>query len=636
MNVKELVYYVPKEQHDKEVLKRLLDQHHEIRFVSFVGVDLRGYGTDEKIPIDLFKKEMDTFLKAGIQTDGSSVVLHNIATLNNAKVDIVPDMDVTWFVDYNAEYMDEETNLPVGTLKIPSFLVHENKRIGSRAILQRAITFFKNQLMEMLTKYPEVIQQVGILKVEDIDELLLTSATELELWVKTPEDRADEEKLSTSQSLKEQYWKKTRGLVRTCLEKTIILMEKYGFGPEMGHKEVGGVRGKLGPSGQFAHIMEQLEIDWKYSDAMQAADNELMVRDLVTDVFHLHGLEVTFNAKPIEGVAGSGEHTHIGVAAKLKDGRIVNLFSPSDMTKDYLSTIGYGALMGILNNYEVVNPFVTSTNDALNRLKPGFEAPVCIVSCLGHSKEVPSRNRSVLVGLVKDLDNPLATRFELRAPNPISNTYLVLASCYQAMLDGMKYALHNNKSTKELEIEFSKDFDEFYGYFAKERVYRSEEDVFEHYTEVERNKLFGIPPKTVWENVKGFTNYPDKLAVLLEGNVFDHKTIMSFKDSVVDKWLKELTDRIIIDNMDIIRACKKLHDNENYLDIDTVRWGKIELLKYYLMKDRTETKSLFTKIREAIQNCQYDIVSDYHIEMNAKVKELKDLYQLYRRNIIEL
>ena len=64
-----------------------------------------------------------------------------------------------------------------------------------------------------------------------------------------------------------------------------------------------------------------------------------------------------------------------------------------------------------LKNYEVINPFVSATNDSLNRLKPGFEAPVCIVTSLGHKPEVPSRNRTILAGLIRDVNNPKATRF---------------------------------------------------------------------------------------------------------------------------------------------------------------------------------------------------------------------------------
>ena len=108
----------------------------------------------------------------------------------------------------------------------------------------------------------------------------------------------------------------------------------------------------------------------------------------------------------------------------MKNGKFVNLFNPDDMNKEFLSAIGYGAIMGILKHYEVINPFVSSTTDSLNRLKPGFEAPVCIVTALGgETPDVPTRNRSVLAGLIRDIASPAATRFELRAPNPFTNTY---------------------------------------------------------------------------------------------------------------------------------------------------------------------------------------------------------------------
>ena len=142
--------------------------------------------------------------------------------------------------------------------------------------------------------------------------------------------------------------------------------------------------------------------------------------------------------------------------------------------------------MGILKNYEVLNPFVTDSNDALNRLVPGFEALVCIVTSLGKNYEVPSRNRSVLIGLIRDIDNPLATRFELRAPNPLSNTYLVLASIYQAVVDGIKAVAVSNLDSKELEKEISKDAGETSFYLEKDRKYRDEENVFECYTQDER------------------------------------------------------------------------------------------------------------------------------------------------------
>ena len=340
-----------------------------------------------------------------------SVMLPGIADLNNAKVDIIPDPNVNWFIDHNLKHIDTKTGLPVGTLRIPAFLLHDDvAEVGARVVLKNSINTFTSALLRLLKENPYVFNELPIDSVDEIDELVLTGATELEFWVKTPEDEADRMQLQTAQGLKEQYWKRTVGAVRSSLERTLMILDKYGFGVEMGHKEVGGAKAGMDASGHYNHVMEQLEIDWKYSDAMQAADNENQVKYVVRDVFRMYGLEVTFNAKPIEGVAGNGEHTHIGVAAKLKDGRMVNLFTALDPMKDYMSPLGYGSLMGILKNYDIISPFVSWNNDAFNRLKPGFEAPVCVVTSLGHSVTAPSRNRTILIGLIRDINEPMATR----------------------------------------------------------------------------------------------------------------------------------------------------------------------------------------------------------------------------------
>ena len=431
-----MLFNIPVNEHKPEKITEILTNHPEVKFVSLVGIDIGGHDTDEKIPVELFLGSLEKILAHGVQTDGSSVVLPKIADLNNAKVDIIPDLSVNWYVDYNYNHKDKKTELPVGTLRIPAFLLHnDTNEVGSRVILRDAVRNFKTDLIEVLKNNPYVFEYLPIESVDEIEDLSLTCATELEFWVKTPDDEADREQLSTAQSLKEQYWKRTIGPVRTALEKSLMVLQQYGFEPEMGHKEVGGVKAKMGHSGDYDHIMEQLEIDWKYAEALQAADNENMIKYIVKDVFRAHGLDVTFMAKPMTGIAGSGEHTHLGVAAKLKDGRKINLFSGKD--NEFMGPIGFGALLGILKNYEVINPFVSASNDSLNRLKPGYEAPVCTVTSLGHTVEKPSRNRTVLIGLVRELGNPLATRFELRAPNPKSNTYLVIAASYMAMLDGI-------------------------------------------------------------------------------------------------------------------------------------------------------------------------------------------------------
>ena len=83
--MKNLLYTIPAKTFKEEIIG-LLKEHPEIKFVSLVGIDLAGNDTDEKIPVRLFIKDIDEFYAgAAVQTDGSSVVLPGIATLNNAK-----------------------------------------------------------------------------------------------------------------------------------------------------------------------------------------------------------------------------------------------------------------------------------------------------------------------------------------------------------------------------------------------------------------------------------------------------------------------------------------------------------------------------------------------------------------------
>ncbi|MGG7079147.1 glutamine synthetase [Clostridium sardiniense] len=632
--IENLIYTIPSDKHTKNDIIEIMSKNPQVKFVSLVGIDLSGNDTDEKIPMTLFLDDIDSFLNGvAVQTDGSSVVLPGIATLNNAKVDMIADLDCNWFVDYNYDNIDPMTNRPVGTLKIPCFLYHDNKPVDSRYILKSSIETFKKSLWEAFDKNPKLLDTYNITK-DDVEEIVLTSATELEFWVKTPNNIAQIEELSTSQVLHEQYWTRTKGNVRTALEQTLDLMDKYGFEPEMGHKEVGGVRAQLESSGKFNHIMEQLEVDWKFSSALQAADNELFVRILIQETFRRNGLDVTFMAKPIDGVAGSGMHTHLGVSAKLKDGSRINLFHVGK--EHFLSEIGYGAVMGVLKNYEVMNPFISSTNNSLKRLKPGFEAPICTVTSLGLAPDNPSRNRTILIGLIRDLDKPMATRFELRSPNPHTNTYLAIAVSYTAMLDGILYAANSNKSKDDLLKELSKKPGEDADYLEKGRAYRTEEDVFEDFTEEERSEYFGKAPATVFENLAQLEANPEKVNVLKKNPVFTDQIIESFKIAALSRWATEIEYRVITNYMKEIRASRILHAPEKALDLDISRWTEINKLRHTLLKDTYNSKSLFTSTKDAFKNNDYELASNLYLQVEDSMSELRELYSSYEKNLLDL
>ncbi len=631
MTKDDLVYVIPAGQYGKEGVLALLEQHPEIKFVSLVGVDLAGNDTDEKIPISVFFDEYDKFFNAtAFQTDGSSVVLPGIATLSNARVDIKADPGVNWFVDYNDGNIDPETGKPVGTLRIPSFLRHATGFIDSRSILRNTTDYVGDQILALVKKHG--IKGLSV-NPDDIEKIVFTTATELEFWVKTPSQDVETRLLSASQKMQEQYWQRTHGVVRTALEQTVERLEKYGLQPEMGHKEVGGIKAQIDDSGKLIFVLEQLEVDWKFSnDPVQTADNEIQARIIVREVFRENGLEVTFQAKPIHGVAGSGEHTHLGIGAILKNGKFVNLFNPDDMNKEFLSSIGYGAIMGILKHYEVINPFVSATTDSLNRLKPGFEAPVCIVTALGgETPDVPTRNRSVLAGLIRDIASPNATRFELRAPNPFTNTYITIAMCYLAALDGIKYALTSGKSTGDLLAELSKKPGEAADYLEKDRAYRSEVDVFEVFSDAERDAMFGKAPRTVWENFKSLTTYPEKLDDLA-CDAFQKRLMESFKEGALSRWALELQFRTIPDNLSKVIAAKQLHVDGDSNPLEVERWTKINALRTELGRDTEKSPSIFSRIKAALAAGDYDTASDLMVAMNDKMDELADLYYEYSHN----
>ena len=628
---KELLYCIPAGQYGKEGVLSLLAQHPEIRFVSLVGIDLAGNDTDEKIPIEIFMKDYEDFFAGkAVQTDGSSVVFMNIATLNDARVDMVADSSVNWYVDYNDENI-EDNGKPVGTLRIPCFLIHNGKFIDSRSILKNSCEYVAGELKKLLLDAQ--VKDMENFPFSEIQDIVFTTGTELEFWVKTPSEKETVQHLSISQRLQEQYWQRMRGNVRTAMEQTIEELDARGLHVEMGHKEVGGIKPKVDDAGHTFDVCEQLELDWLFStNPLQAADNELEARIVVREVFRRNGLDVSFRAKPIIGVAGSGEHTHVGIAALLKNGKTINLLAPEDMKADFLSTIGYGFIMGILNNYEATNPFVSSTTDAFNRLKPGFEAPVCIVTSLGHTPEVPSRNRSILMGLIRDIGNPKATRFELRAPNPFTNTYLAVSCLYLTALDGIEYALKSNKSAAELLAELSKKPGEDSDYLEKGRAYRCEENVFEAFTDEERDAAFGKPPATVWENVKIMKANPDKVKVITKGGILSEQIVDSFLASIVYRWKNELIDRIIPGTEAAVRGYKKLDNDDK---IDERRWKAIKAKRIELAKDTDDEKCICTRLKEALETGDYDTASDLQLEMTKKAQALEKEYHVYALNILD-
>ena len=64
-----------------------------------------------------------------------------------------------------------------------------------------------------------------------------------------------------------------------------------------------------------------------------------------------------------------------------------------------------------------------------------------------------------------------------------------------------------------------------------------------------------------------------------------------------------------------------------------VIWKSISDMKYDLMKDTLTKESLFTRVRNAVDNKEYAEASRLQLEMKKKMNDIEQLYLKYKKNI---
>ena len=169
----------------------------------------------------------------------------------------------------------------------------------------------------------------------------------------------------------------------------------------------------------------QHEIDFKYSDALSAADNIVTFKLVVKALAKAHGLHATFMPKPLNNECGSGMHCNMSL---FKDGKnaFYDAAEPNGLSREAYYFIG-GLLKHAKGMTALTNPLVNS----YKRLVPGYEAPVYIA--WSHA------NRSPLIRI--PVARGTGTRLELRHPDPSCNPYLALAVMLRAGLDGIQHKI---------------------------------------------------------------------------------------------------------------------------------------------------------------------------------------------------
>src|ERR687895_2031228 len=166
----------------------------------------------------------------------------------------------------------------------------------------------------------------------------------------------------------------------------------------------------------------QHEIDFRYADALTTADNLTTFKFVVRNVASRFGFIASFMPKPIEGINGSGMHTHQSLF-RGKDNAVYDPKAEYQLSATALSYIE-GLLQHARGFCAITNPLINS----YKRLVPGYEAPVNVAWSM--------RNRSPLVRVPERRGQ--GTRVELRMPDPAANPYLALAVMLAAGLDGIE------------------------------------------------------------------------------------------------------------------------------------------------------------------------------------------------------
>jgi glutamine synthetase len=174
----------------------------------------------------------------------------------------------------------------------------------------------------------------------------------------------------------------------------------------------------------------QHEIDFRYTDALRAADNVGTFKVTLKEVARRHGLHATFMPKPVAGINGSGMHVHQSLV-HLDSGE--NAFANGQDCYG-LSVLARQFIAGQLAHARGMSAVLAPLVNSYKRLVPGYEAPVYI--------SWGQINRSALIRVPQVTpDRPESTRLEIRCPDPSCNPYLAFAVMLRAGLDGIQRGL---------------------------------------------------------------------------------------------------------------------------------------------------------------------------------------------------
>ncbi len=168
----------------------------------------------------------------------------------------------------------------------------------------------------------------------------------------------------------------------------------------------------------------QHEIDLRYTETLDMADNIMTLRLVVRKIALDAGIHATFMPKPLDEGQGSGMHTHMS----LFEGDTNVFHDPDDQFG--LSSLARSFMAGILHHAPEFTAVTSQLVNSYKRMVAGYESPVYI--------SWARNNRSALVRVpIHKAGKPNSTRIEYRALDSAANPYLAYSVILAAGLAGI-------------------------------------------------------------------------------------------------------------------------------------------------------------------------------------------------------
>ncbi|MCL6445714.1 MAG: type I glutamate--ammonia ligase [Alicyclobacillus sp.] len=361
-----------KEYTKDEILKMAADLN--VRYVRLQFTDLLGVVKNVEIPVDQLPKALDNKL----MFDGSSI--EGFVRIEESDMYLVPDRS-TWLV-----FPWDTSQGKIARLICDVYLPDGSPFAGDpRIVLKRVIAEAEAMGFDAFNVGPE--PEFFLFKMDAQGRPTHEVNDEGGYFDWAPLD-----------------------LGENCRREIVLTLEAMGFEIEASHHEV---------------APGQHEIDFRYADALQAADNIATFRLVVKTIARQYGLHATFMPKPVFGINGSGMHCHESL---FKAGK--NAFY-DEQDELGLSLTARQFLAGILEHARAFTAVCNPTVNSYKRLVPGYEAPSYIAWS--------AKNRSPLVRI--PAARGASTRIEVRSPDPSCNPYLAIAAMLASGLDGIRRGL---------------------------------------------------------------------------------------------------------------------------------------------------------------------------------------------------